>query len=140
MPPLMPSIATPGLLGLPPPTGTYTTYTEYKSLLQAYRFDYGFAIASDNYVAGNRAAWICTRSGKYDNKGKDHDVHPTKRRRNTSTTKIGCPFRIRATFALGINWTIYIVDSNHNHEPATVNAALPQYRLPVLTPAEHAKY
>src|SRR5436305_7376908 len=125
MPPVMPSIAEPAPLGPEPPTGNYNTHSDYKAVLQAYAFEHGFAISSDNYVAGKRAAWICTRSGQYNDKCKNPDVHPTKKRRNTSTTKIGCPFRVRA---VGTNWTVHIVDSNHNHGPATANSALPQHR------------
>src|SRR5947209_4713452 len=81
----------------------------------------------------------CTRSGQYNNKCKNPDVHPTKKRRNTSTTKIGCPFRVRANYAAGTNWTVYIVDCNHNHRPATSNSALLRHRTAALLPSEHTK-
>jgi hypothetical protein len=87
----------PGPLGPLPPNGQYTNLADTKPLLQAHARDNGYAIAGDCSTA-KKAAWVCSKSGKYNDKSKALDVHQIKRCRNTGTTETGCPFRVRATF------------------------------------------
>jgi hypothetical protein len=65
----MPSPTNPGPLSLPPPTGQYTDLANVKPLLQAYAQDNGYAIAGDCSTA-KKAAWVCLKSGKYNDKNK----------------------------------------------------------------------
>jgi Transcription factor AFT len=71
--------------------------------------------------------------------GKNPEVHPLKKRANTSTTKCRCPFRIRATYDVGTNWTITFVNLEHNHKAASANSAFPQHRLAALSDTECEK-
>lgn len=64
----MPSPTNPGPLG-PPPTGQYTALADVKSLLQAHAWDHGYATVCDCSTA-KKAAWICSKSGKYTSKNK----------------------------------------------------------------------
>jgi hypothetical protein len=56
-------------LGPPPPTGQYSGLAEIKALLQAHARDNGYAIAS-NCPTPKKAAWVCSKSCKYNNKCK----------------------------------------------------------------------
>jgi hypothetical protein len=56
-------------LGPPPPTGQYSGLAEIKALLQAHARDNGYAIASDCSTP-KKAAWVCSKSGKYNDKCK----------------------------------------------------------------------
>jgi hypothetical protein len=67
-------------------------------------------------------------------KNKSHDVHPTKRRRNTDTTKTECLFRVLATYGdIDTVWTSVIVNPNHNHDAVASISALPHHRLGAIT-------
>jgi hypothetical protein len=134
----MPSIASPGPLGPPPPSGNFNTRDEYTNILQAHAFDNMFSIAESTYIPLKKAAWTCSRSGAY----RDHknpEVHATKKRANTATTKCRCPFRIRATYSIGTNWTIHFVNLEHNHEAASANSAFPQHRLAAISTTERER-
>jgi hypothetical protein len=65
----MPSPTNPGPLGLPPPTGQYACPADIKAFLQAHAWDSGYAIVGD-YSTAKKAAWICSKSGQYNDKGK----------------------------------------------------------------------
>ena len=135
----MPSIAMPGPLGPPPPTGTFNTPAEYKDILQSHAANNGYAIISNSYVPLKKAAWVCSKSGGYDSRGKDPDIHVSKKRRNTLTTKCWCPFRIRATYDVSTNWIIHHTNLEHNHKPVSANSALPHHRTAALSCWEHDK-
>jgi hypothetical protein len=71
---------------------------------------------------------------------KSHDVHPTKRRRNTHTTKTGCLFRVLATYRdIDTIWTSVIVNPDHNHDAVASISALSHHRLGAITDEEHQK-
>jgi Transcription factor AFT len=135
----MPSIAQPGPLGPTPPTGQYACPADIKAVLQAHARENNYAIATDCSTA-KKAAWVCSKSGQYNSKNKADGVHDTKRRRNTGTTKTGCPFRVRALYnEASNNWTTNITDSNHNHDGVVALSALPHHRIGALTTEEHLK-
>jgi hypothetical protein len=52
----MPSIASPGPLGPPPPLGNFNTRDEYTDILQVYAFGNMFSIAKSTYVPLKKAA------------------------------------------------------------------------------------
>ncbi len=129
----MPSPTHPEPLGPPPPTSQYSGLDEIKALLQAHARDNGYAIVGDCSTP-KKAAWVCSKSGKYNDKNKAQDVHPTKRRRNTGTTKTGCPFRVRATFDdITSIWTTQITSADHNHNAVVSLFALPHHRIGAIT-------
>jgi Transcription factor AFT len=129
----MPSPTNPGPLGPLPPTRQYTNLADVKPLLQAHAQDNGYAIAGDCSIA-KKAAWVCSKSGKYNDKNKAQDVHQTKRRRNTGTTKTGCPFQVRATFdEVTSVWTTMITSADHNHDAVVSLSALPHHQLGAIT-------
>ena len=41
-----------------------------------------------------RALFVCDHAGKYDPRGKQKDVHFSKRRQNTGSKKCGCKMRV----------------------------------------------
>jgi hypothetical protein len=97
-----------------------------------------FSIAESTYVLLKKAAWTCSRSGAYRDY-KNPEVHVSKKRRNTATTKCRCPFRIRVTYSIGTNWTIHFVNLDHNHKAASANSAFPQHRLAAISTTEYER-
>jgi hypothetical protein len=135
----MPSVALPGPIGPPPPSGNFDTRDDYTAILQAHAFDNMYAIIESTYISLKKAAWTCSRSGAYRAQGKNPEVHLSKRRTNTSTTKCRCPFRIRAIYNIGTNWTVTHVNLEYSHEPASTNSAFPQHQLASLSNTEHGR-
>ena len=81
-------------LGPVPEEAIHVDLETTKDALQSYARANGYSIA----VASSKPArviYICSKGGKYRDK-KDKDMHESKRRKNTSTTKTGCPFRVDA--------------------------------------------
>ena len=135
----MPSPTHLGPLGPAPPAGQYASTNDIKSALQAHARKNGFAISANSKTA-KRAAWICLKGGKYDDKNKSHDVHPTKRQWNTGTTKTECPFRVRATYnEIDTIWTSVIVNPDYNHDAVVSISALPHHQLGAITDEERQK-
>jgi hypothetical protein len=121
----MPSPTHPEPLGLA--VGQYTSTADIKAALQAHARDNWYAIATDSGTL-TRAGWICSKSGKYNDQNKSHNVHLTKRRRNTRTTKTRCEFRVRATYdKSNAIWTSVVVNANHNHDAVVLISALPHH-------------
>jgi hypothetical protein len=94
----MPSPTHLGPLGPVPPAGQYASTADIKAALQAHAHNNGYAIVA-NSSTPIQARWICSKGGKYNDKSKSDNTYPTKRRRNTSTTKTGCSFRVQATYS-----------------------------------------
>ena len=135
----MPSPTDPGPLGPLPPVGQYASPADIKAVLQEHAGQNGYAISADTKTP-TRAAWICLKGGKYNNKNKSDDTHPTKRRRNTGTTKTGCEFRVRAIYCkVDTIWTSIIVNPNHNYNAVVSLSALPHHRLGAITDVERQK-
>jgi hypothetical protein len=142
----MPSVDEPGPLGpVPLPTTQYSNLEAIKTALQAHAAENGYAIKVDSSTP-KRASIICSKGGKYDNKGKSNTVHKTKRCRNTGTTKTDCQFRVSATQNpkdpnddSPKSWTIRIVNEQHNYEAVEALSALPAHRLAALTDEERCE-
>jgi hypothetical protein len=92
----MPLVNKPGLLGPLLPTTQYSNLEAIKTALQAHTAENGYAIKV-NSSTFKRAFIICSKGGKYDNRGKSNTVYKTKRCQNTRTTKTDCQFRVLAT-------------------------------------------
>jgi hypothetical protein len=67
-----------------------------KAVLQDHALINGYAINVDCSTA-IKAAWVCSKSGHYNSRSKNKDVLENKRRKNTSTTKTDCKFRVSAS-------------------------------------------
>jgi hypothetical protein len=133
---IMPSPTDLGPLGPPPPTGQYSKHSDITDVLQAHARENGYAITI-NKTTPKIGAWICSKGGKYDSQGKSDTVHESKRRKNTGTTKTGCPFRVRATKDKETGqWTSVIVTEDHNHDAVAALSALPQHRIGAITDEE----
>jgi hypothetical protein len=96
-PDIMPSPIEHGPLG-PPPTLSDDDCKDLdtiKAVLQKHALLHGYAISVDCSTPV-KAAWVCSKSGQH----RDHrtkDVPDKKRRKNTSTAKTGCKFRVSAS-------------------------------------------
>jgi Transcription factor AFT len=67
-------------------------------------------------------------------------MHESKRRKNTSTTKTGCPFRVDAApCEAQPGWKVEVVENRHNHGPVAALSALPAHRIAAMTLQEKAK-
>jgi hypothetical protein len=106
--------------------------------LQSHARDNGYAIKVDS-SAPKRAAYICLKGGKYDNRFKAKEVYETKRRRNIGTTKTDCKFRVLANCDIDTEGrTTRTVNAEHNHEAVEAISALPAHRLAALTAEERS--
>ena len=128
----MPSVAQPGPLGPPPPEVTYANRPTLKAALTGHACENGFALTIKT-SSPTRLIYQCSKSGKYNPKGKDKDIDPSKRRRNTGTTKTDCPFRVACYPTELGGWKVQISDCNHNHAGALSISALLQYRIKALS-------
>jgi hypothetical protein len=94
----MPSLTEHGLLG-PPPTlddDDCKALDTIKAALQKHALAHGYAIKPDCSTP-IKAAWVCSKSGNYDDRSKNlKDVPDKKRWKNTSTMKTGCKFQVSA--------------------------------------------
>jgi hypothetical protein len=99
----MPSLTQHSPLG-PPPTfddDACKGPDTIKAALQSHACENGYSIKADSSTAV-KASWICSKGGLYDDRFKRDDVPEKKRRKNTSTMKTGCKFRVSAARQLGM--------------------------------------
>jgi hypothetical protein len=136
----MPSLTEHGPLG-PPPTLNNDDCKELdtiKAALQKHALAHGYAIKTDCSTP-IKAAWVCSKSGNYDDRSKNlKDVPDKKRRKNTSTMKTGCKFRVSAARQRDMPWTVKIFNNHHNHEPVEASSALPQHRIAAMSEEEQS--
>jgi hypothetical protein len=87
-----------------------------------------------------RIVYICSKGNKYDSRGKSDSMHESKRRKNTSTMKCNCPYRVIATRETSDSpWSSRTVHEEHNHDAVTALSALPQHRLGAITVEDRRK-
>src|SRR5437016_832241 len=92
----MPLVGPPTMpLGAPFPEAVYADPTTIKAALQQYVREQGYAILVDSSTP-LQVFYICSKGGKYRSKGKDPSVHQSRQRRNTSTMKTDCPYKVVA--------------------------------------------
>jgi hypothetical protein len=134
----MPSLTEHGPLG-PPSTLDHDdckALDTIKSALQKHALAQGYAIKTDCSTL-IKAAWVCSKSGNYDDRSKNlKDFPDKKRRKNTSTMKTGCKFRVFAARQRDMPWTVKIFNNHHNHEPVEASSALPQHRIATMLEEE----
>ena len=134
----MPSPTEHGPLG-PPPTLSDDDCKDLdtiKAVLQKHALLHGYAISVDCSTPV-KAAWVCSKSGQH----RDHrtkDVPDKKRRKNTSTAKTGCKFRVSASRQGAMPWTVKIFNNDHNHELVEALSALPQHRAATMSEEERS--
>jgi hypothetical protein len=134
----MPSPPQPSPLGPPPPSGQYDDLLQIKLFLQDHARQNGYAIIVQKSTP-KEGAWICSKGGKYDDKGKSSAVHESKRRKNTATTKTECPFRVRASRDANGKFTTVAINASHNHDAVVALSALPHHQLGAITAEECQK-
>jgi hypothetical protein len=135
----MPTPDSPAPLGPPLEEMYYESFEELRAVLDEHAKSYGFAlsVSSSNQ---KRVFLNCSKYGKYNPKGKKPEVHESKRRKHTGTTKTDCKFQVVARKSDNKKgWNLAIICNDHNHEAATSLSALPQYRTKSLTSEERLK-
>jgi hypothetical protein len=131
----MPTLLAP--LGPLPEEAVYTNIKAILPALQdhAARNGYSVVVASSR---DQRVVYACSKSGKYRDR-KDPNTHESKRRKNTSTIKTDCPFRVVVKKCVDqIGWEIKIQVNNHNHKPVQALSALPEHRIAAIKPEEQS--
>jgi hypothetical protein len=132
------STTQPGPLGILPPEVTYADKEILKAAMKDHGRSNGYAIKIETSDK-NRVIYKCSKSGKYDSKGKGKDVDELKRCRNTGTIKTDCPFSVTSKLTDTGGWKVHVNDGNHNHEAVTSISTLLQYRISDLWPKTIAK-
>ena len=136
----MPSLTDHGPLG-PPPTlsdDDCKSLDTIKAALQNHALINGYAI-NVNCSTLLKAAWVCSKSGRYDNCCKNKDSVPKKKRqKNTGTMKTGCKFRVSAIRQGSMPWTVKVFNNDHNHEAIEAPSALPQHRITAMSEEERS--
>jgi hypothetical protein len=82
-------------LGPPPDEAIYKDLKAVKAALQGHAGHHGYSITATS-SQDQRAVYMCSKGGSYDNKGKKQDVHGSRGRQNTSTIKTSCCFTVVA--------------------------------------------
>jgi Transcription factor AFT len=99
-----------------------------KSVIQNHARTNGYSIAITSYKPA-RVIYRCSKGGKYRDR-KDSNMHESKRRKNTSTAKTGCPFRVDAApCEAQPGWKVEVVENRHIHGPVAALSALPVHTL-----------
>ena len=107
-----------------------------KDALQAHAGQNGYSITVSSSNE-RRVFYMCSKSGKYDAKGKVSTTHESKRRKNTSTMKTDCKYRcVARKLDTDDGWKLEVLDNNHNHGPVSALSALPAHRIAAMTPEE----
>lgn len=96
---------------------------ELVDAVQAWGKRHGVVISVKN-SAKYCAILVCHRSGEYRNY---HGLTAETRKRNTSSHKVGCPFRLRAAKRNG-RWRVEVRETGHTHEPLDDPAGHPAFR------------
>jgi hypothetical protein len=81
--------------------------------------------------SGRKVVFGC-RWGKYDASKAlkvNLEVHESKRRKGTSSSKCNCPFRIVAIEdPITLKWKAFIKEEHHNHDPSSEPTSHPSHR------------
>tara|TARA_R110002060_G_scaffold34270_3_gene45128 strand:- start:418 stop:777 length:360 start_codon:yes stop_codon:yes gene_type:complete len=84
---------TPQAYGPAPPKVFYNNIPTRFATCQAHAKANGYALKIRD-TKEFRALFVCDRVGKYDSRGKQRNVHDSKRQLNTGSKKCGCKMRI----------------------------------------------
>ena len=79
--------------GPAPPAAIYSDVASAFAAFQAHTKANGYALRQrDSRLF--RTLFVCDRAGKYNARGKQKDIHSSKRRQNTGSKKYECPMRV----------------------------------------------
>ena len=107
--------STPQACGHAPPEVFYSDIPTGFAACQAHAKANGYALKIRD-TKEFRALFVCDRAGKYDSRGKQRDVHDSKRRLNTGSKKCGCKMRITlAMDRISGQWQVKVLEGIHNH-------------------------
>jgi hypothetical protein len=123
--------------GPAPSEALYKDLDTLFAAIQAHARDNGYAFFTRNKKP-RRVVYACDRAGKYDPKGKDPDVHPSKRRKNTGSKKCDCQMKVAATQQAD-GWMLKVIEATHNHGPFAAPTAHPAHRIAALHPDIRAR-
>jgi hypothetical protein len=73
----MPTVDEPGPIGPPPPGTQYPDPLAMKAAFQSHASDNGYAIKVDCSTPKLKV-YLCSKGGRYDNKGKSDTIHKSK--------------------------------------------------------------
>jgi hypothetical protein len=138
----MTSTLEPRSLGPAPEEAIHIDPPTIKAALQAHAREHGYAIIC-NSSTSSRILYVCSKHGVYDSRNQGN-VHQSKRRKGTGTTKTNCMFRVIARPIPGPGpgttlWKVTVLNNDHNHEAVLSLAALPHHHLASLSIEEHTK-
>jgi len=110
---------------LPPRNNNYATLEELVNAVQAHASKEGYAIVKGrsksikgNGGFNNKINLYCDRGGQPRKSSEN-----AKRKRKTSSIKIGCPFRANAIRRKGSDvWGFEVINGEHNHEETDLEA------------------
>jgi hypothetical protein len=132
------SEANPQPLGPPFSAAVYTSHQALFADLQAHACANGFALVL-KYIKPNKASptlfcWNCDKAGKYNNKGKNPQVDPSRQRTNTGSKKTGCQYVVFGRRdPISHNWTVEVRVDLHNHR-SSIASSFPAHRRAQITP------
>lgn len=109
-----------------------------QAALQEHAKGNGFAILVNSSNA-EQAFYICSKGRKYNPKCKVLTNHPLRQRRNTSTIKTRCLYRVVTQKEADRSFKTQVLDNNHNHSAVAALSAEPQHRIAALTLEGHVK-
>ena len=91
---------------------------------------HGYAIA----VSRSPKQYVYLQCDKGGTLKNCHNLTPETRRRNTSSARCGCPFKVRLKCIEGERWTLTVVNGDHNHPPSSSSLTHAiQRRIDVVT-------
>jgi hypothetical protein len=125
-------------LGPLPVEATYAEPEAIKAALQSHAKDNRYSIVVD-LSRDERIAYKYSKSGKYRDLCNP-DIYNSKHRKNTSTTKTDCPFRVVAKRPNSYsNWKVEVQENIYNYSPVATLSALPVYRIAAILLEEKEK-
>ena len=112
----------------------YDSYDELFQTFQKHCAPHGYSLvfrSQNKYKNGITRFYDCDRGGKPRDR-KNQDTHVSKKRDNTGSRKVNCPFRINAKKLLSGKWKIEYKEENHNHEASDGPVNHPAHRIKTL--------
>ena len=77
-----------------------------------------------------RVLFVCDRAGKYDSRGKQKDIHSSRRRQNTSSKRCDCPIRVTLVKDKVLEqWEVKVLEATHNYAASADSTAYPAHRI-----------
>jgi hypothetical protein len=109
---------------VPPPIKSYPTRDALKDDVQAWAKQHGYAVVTRESNK-KKLILICDRGGK----PRKRKILLEDLKRQASTRKCGCKWRVRGYFHISGLWKLKIVNPNHkNHGPSSHPSAHPVHR------------